>query len=142
MTCLEKLAKEKPRFLDGRCLGGAVSCPSTYGYMGDPEYCIDGGIEEMCRMCWQREIPEPDETANPGAEKETVNHPAHYQGKYECIEEMLSLFGIDAVIAFCKLNVYKYRFRANQKNGQNDIEKAEWYMTKLKELQWEKENDY
>jgi len=64
------------------------------------------------------------------------------KGKFECIDEMLSLFGIDAVMTFCKLNVYKYRFRANQKNGQEDIEKAEWYMTKLKELQWEKENDY
>ena len=64
----------------------------------------------------------------------SVNHPAHYQGKYECIDEMIALFGVDAVRCFCACNVYKYRFRAARKNGQEDLEKAEWYMTKLMEL--------
>jgi len=135
MTCIEKLEKERPEMLDRRCDGGAHGCPSDYGIMDDPEGCDHRSEEAKCDMCWNREIPEPEK-------KETVNHPAHYQGKFECIDEMLSLFGINAVMTFCKLNVYKYRFRANQKNGQEDIEKAEWYMTKLKELQWEKENDY
>lgn len=135
MTCLEKLAKEHPEKLDGGCWGGAKGCPSTYGYMNDPYERICCLNKDVCTECWNREIPEVDDKANPGEEKETVNHPAHYQGKYECIEEMLSLFGIDAVIAFCKLNVYKYRFRANQKNGQEDVAKAEWYVAKLKELE-------
>lgn len=68
-----------------------------------------------------------------------VDHPAHYQGKHECIDEMISLFGVDAVIGFCKCNVYKYRYRADKKNGEEDIKKAEWYMDKLMEL--EKERD-
>lgn len=66
---------------------------------------------------------------------ETVNHPAHYQGKHECIDEMIALFGIDAVKAFCKCNVYKYRYRADKKGGSEDISKAEWYMDKLMELE-------
>lgn len=65
---------------------------------------------------------------------DSVNHPSHYQGKYECIDEMIELFGIEAVKAFCRCNVYKYRFRANKKNGDEDIAKAEWYMGKLMEL--------
>ena len=65
---------------------------------------------------------------------ESVNHPAHYQGKHECIDEMIALFGLDAVRCFCMCNVYKYRFRAANKNGQEDIAKAEWYMDKLIEL--------
>lgn len=69
------------------------------------------------------------------SESNNVNHPKHYQGKYECIEEMIELFGIDAVISFCKCNVYKYRFRATNKNGQEDIEKAENYMTILFDLE-------
>lgn len=59
-----------------------------------------------------------------------VNHPAHYQGKHECIEVMRSMFGDSAVIGFCKCNAYKYRFRAGKKEGQSaeeDIKKAEWY---------------
>lgn len=66
---------------------------------------------------------------------ETVNHPAHYQGKYECIDEMIALFGVEAVKAFCRCNVYKYRYRADRKNGDEDIKKCEWYMQKLIELE-------
>lgn len=58
---------------------------------------------------------------------EAVNHPAHYQGKHECIEIMRHMFGDSAVRAFCKCNAFKYRFRSNRKNGDEDIKKAEWY---------------
>ena len=68
-------------------------------------------------------------------EHDAVNHPQHYQGKYECIDEMIALFGVEAVKAFCRCNVYKYRFRADRKNGRQDIEKAEWYMGRLMELE-------
>ena len=47
---------------------------------------------------------------------------------------LIALFGVDAVRCFCMCNVYKYRFRAANKNGQEDIAKAEWYMDKLMEL--------
>lgn len=68
-----------------------------------------------------------------------VNSPPHYQGKHECIDEMIALFGIEAVMHFCMCNVYKYRFRADKKGGNEDIAKAEWYMDKLMELQAEEE---
>lgn len=72
--------------------------------------------------------------------KDKVNHPVHYQGKHECIDEMIQLFGIEAVKDFCKCNVYKYRYRSNRKNGQEDIEKADWYMDKLIELEKNDDN--
>ena len=65
---------------------------------------------------------------------DNVNHPEHYQGKHECIDAMIALFGVEAVKAFCKCNVYKYRYRASRKNGDEDIAKANWYMDKLMEL--------
>lgn len=62
------------------------------------------------------------------AEKpEMVDHPAHYQGKHECIEVMRALFGDKAVADFCRCNSFKYRFRADKKGGAEDIRKAEWY---------------
>lgn len=64
-----------------------------------------------------------------------VNHPNHYQGKHECIDEMIALFGKNAVMNFCACNVYKYRYRAAAKNGQEDLDKANWYMDKLMELE-------
>ena len=43
-----------------------------------------------------------------------VTHPAHYcTGKYECIEVMTEVFGVEAVQAFCRLNAFKYLFRSN-----------------------------
>ena len=67
-------------------------------------------------------------------EQGNVNHPAHYQGKNECIDVMLAMFGVEAVKHFCICNAYKYRFRADKKNGAEDIAKAEWYESKLIEL--------
>jgi hypothetical protein len=64
-----------------------------------------------------------------------VDHPEHYQGKHECIDEMIALFGVEAVKGFCKCNVYKYRYRANRKNGDEALAKADWYMDKLMELE-------
>lgn len=70
-------------------------------------------------------------------ESDNVNHPAHYHGKYECIDEMIAMFGVEAVMHFCMCNVYKYRFRAAKKNGKEDLDKAVWYMDKLMELECE-----
>lgn len=63
-----------------------------------------------------------------------VDHPQHYQGKNECIDVMIAMFGVEAVKHFCMCNAYKYRFRAAAKNGAEDIFKAEWYESKLIEL--------
>ena len=66
-----------------------------------------------------------------------VNHPQHYNipGRKECIDEMLDVFGIEAVKHFCMLNAYKYRNRQELKNGAEDFAKAEWYENKLRELE-------
>ena len=105
---------------------------------------ISATLPESCSKCvavWQNGY-EPsnweaaeEEVAKVAGDKR-VDHPAHYnQGKYECIDEMVALFGKEAVKAFCKCNAYKYRFRAIRKNGEEDIKKAEWYITKLMEME-------
>lgn len=66
-----------------------------------------------------------------------VNHPSHYnaEGRKECIVEMEELFGKEAVITFCKLNAYKYKYRASLKgNAVEDIKKARWYEDYAKKL--------
>lgn len=74
-----------------------------------------------------------------------INHPSHYQGKRECVDLMIDLFGKEAVVGFCKCNSFKYRFRAGKKEGetiQEDIKKAEWYENKLNELLNEEDDDH
>ena len=69
-----------------------------------------------------------------GNDSSNVDHPKHYQGKHECIDEMIAVFGVEAVKHFCMCNVWKYRYRASAKNGQEDLDKADWYMSKLMDL--------
>lgn len=70
---------------------------------------------------------------------DTVNHPVHYcrEGGLECIDEMILVFGKEAVANFCLCNAWKYRYRAANKNGEEDLKKSDWYLKKFKEL-WEK----
>ena len=75
---------------------------------------------------------------------DNVNSPAHYtqEGRKECIHEMLEKFGAEAVMDFCKLNAYKYEYRADFKNGDEDRYKAAWYRGFLKALEiLEEHND-
>lgn len=95
--------------------------------------------ENIC-VCCGTSIPEGRQTCHKC--ENGVNHPLHYnQGKYECIDEMIALFGIDTVKSFCKCNAYKYRYRAGSKDGeskQKDMAKCEWYVAKLMELEKQK----
>lgn len=65
---------------------------------------------------------------------DNVDHPNHYAGKYECIDIMESLYGVEAVKNFCLLNAFKYIWRTQKKNGLEDIKKAIWYMKKYVKL--------
>lgn len=75
-------------------------------------------------------------------ENEKINHPAHYcQGGIECIDAIeaatTNLTGIEAV---CTANVIKYIWRWKEKNGAEDLRKAEWYLKRLAETVEAKEN--
>ena len=69
-------------------------------------------------------------------EEDVVNHPKHYcrEGAMESIDEMVLIFGVEAVKAFCLCNAWKYRYRAADKNGAEDLKKSDWYIRKYKEL--------
>ena len=66
-------------------------------------------------------------------QSDNVNHPQHYkQGTIECIEAMRQQFTKEEVVAFCKLNAFKYLWRSNHKGTpQQDIDKANWYLSQI-----------
>jgi hypothetical protein len=74
---------------------------------------------------------------------ETVNHPSHYnrENAMECIDEMVLVFGEEAVKNFCLCNSWKYRYRAADKNGEEDLKKSDWYIQKYKELKEQKDKN-
>ena len=62
---------------------------------------------------------------------DTINHPAHYtQGEIECIDAIRASLGMDGFAGYCKGNAMKYLWRYREKNGVEDLKKAQVY------LQW------
>lgn len=68
--------------------------------------------------------------------EDMVNEPQHYkQHAMECIDEMVEVFGVEAVKSYCKCAAWKYRYRAPYKGKfEEDNAKADWYLKKLSEL--------
>lgn len=69
-------------------------------------------------------------------EYDPVKNPAHYTaGGIDCIDAMQAAFGKNEVMSFCKLNAFKYIWRAGKKNvacdsALQDAQKAHWYLEK------------
>lgn len=72
---------------------------------------------------------------------DNVNHPAHYtrENAMECFDEFIAIYGIKAGIHACLFNIHKYRYRASNKNGEEDLKKSDWYMKKYVELKDKKD---
>lgn len=64
-----------------------------------------------------------------------VNNPLHYtKGNIECIDAMIAAYGKEVVMHFCQCNAFKYLWRFTNKNGIEDLRKAQWYQNKYIEL--------
>ena len=68
-------------------------------------------------------------------ESDPIN-PSHYKDhcSIECIEAMEIAFGGWETGYFCLGNAFKYLWRHEYKNGQEDLKKAIWYLDKAEEL--------
>jgi hypothetical protein len=69
---------------------------------------------------------------------DNVNSPSHYtQGGIECIDALkAATAGLTGIEAVCTVNAIKYLWRWKHKNGIEDIDKAIWYLNRLrKEVQ-------
>jgi len=63
-----------------------------------------------------------------------VNSPSHYtSGSIECIDAIESMLTKEEFTGFLRGNILKYQWRYKQKNGAEDLKKAQWYFDKLKE---------
>lgn len=68
-----------------------------------------------------------------GQDVDVINHPSHYtKGRIECIDAIDSATaGKSGIEAVCVANVIKYLWRYEEKNGLEDVKKANWYLNKL-----------
>lgn len=75
-------------------------------------------------------------------EFDNVNNPKHYIYGPECIDAMCLMYGAQMVIAFCICNAFKYFWRHRNKNGLEDLQKAQWYLNKSFDLNMKYIRDY
>lgn len=65
-----------------------------------------------------------------------VEHPSHYnQGGKETIDIIEDFLTFEEFIGFLKGNVLKYMHRYKSKGGIEDIDKANWYLNKLVQVE-------
>jgi len=64
-----------------------------------------------------------------------VDRPQHYgQGTIECIEYIEDFLSTEEYIGYLRGNIAKYLHRWRYKNGQEDLEKAAWYLERLRDV--------
>jgi hypothetical protein len=136
MTFEEKveLAKKFCKEHDGRC----GRCPAENDRNAPCEKYpdFDHANEQELDYFIDRYICKDEKEEQITEENDIINHPSHYcrDGAMESIDEMVLLFGREVVKHFCLCNIWKYRYRSNAKNGEEDIKKSDWYVRKFQEL--------
>ncbi|WP_298069978.1 DUF3310 domain-containing protein [uncultured Mailhella sp.] len=132
------------------------SCYNCKNYKGNAVCCLPIGIdvpvfpEEGCSI-WEKKEDNMEKQDKPisGDPQEyydmsdemvpsvgsNVDHPAHYnQGGVECIDALAAAtVGLEGIQAFCTANAIKYLWRWKSKGGVEDLDKAIWYINRLKE---------
>lgn len=61
-------------------------------------------------------------------------NPDHYKGSVECIDALIAALGVQGALDYCVGNVIKYSWRHRNKNGLEDLKKAQWYINKAIEI--------
>ncbi len=112
--------------------GDCEACSRQFDYTLDENQKIT--CAESLKDKLMKYIEKLEAEAKPQEAGTAVDHPKHYNRGMECIDEMIAVFGIEAVRNFCLLNVWKYRYRAASKGGEEDLKKSDWYMKKYIEL--------
>ena len=87
-------------------------------------------------MVWSSEyfelVEEVDLSLYEVLEKDNVNQPQHYASQsIECIVAMEAMLSTEEFIGYLRGNIFKYQWRYKQKNGIEDLKKAQWYQNKL-----------
>jgi hypothetical protein len=66
---------------------------------------------------------------------EHVNPPHYKHGNIECIDAIAAQLSREELTGYLRGNITKYLWRYKHKNGVEDLEKANWYFSKLLEME-------
>ncbi len=86
-------------------------------------------------------VPWPTDTSGDDLKErpvlvDDVNHPSHYtDGGIECIEAIEAQLTPEEYRGYLKGNVAKYVWREKHKGGIQSLQKAQWYLTRLVDIE-------
>ena len=82
-------------------------------------------------------VPWATDTSGDDIKQDVVNHPSHYiaGGGIECIEAIEAQLTPEEYRGYLKGNVAKYLWREKYKGGIESLEKAQWYLTRLVDIE-------
>ena len=125
--------EEKKAAIIAHCRGRECKRCKLDAYYWQEGTCYSSATDEQIERNYDVLFGKPlDETTS------EVDHPSHYKGeKYECIEVMIEIFGVEFVRDWCLGNAFKYLWRCQKKhdNAVTDIKKAKFYLEKYIELE-------
>lgn len=106
------------------------------------KYKYESAFAPPCILCKyssvyaNSQLTPADSQFTPADDAAEIDRPAHYAGKFECIDALLETMGRDDVRAFCLCNAFKYLWRCKKKHEtpEEDVEKAVWYLHKYLDL--------
>lgn len=88
MTCREKMMLEHPDDVKRGWVGGVAGCPHHVGYLAKPEGCTGEKYDgDICRQCWDRELPDPAEENAKSHIKDSGNRREFETGAVRDIQE-------------------------------------------------------
>lgn len=103
---------------DGKIMCTNPDNDEDYGEKCTEVYCL----YPECYIC-PHHVIEVENTID------NVNHPSHYtQGGIECIKAIEASMTPEEFQGYCKGNVIKYCWRFREKNGLEDLKKAQVYL--------------
>jgi len=81
-------------------------------------------------------VPWATDTSGDDIKEDLVNHPSHYtDGNIECIEAIEAQLTPEEYRGYLKGNVAKYLWREKYKGGVQSLQKAQWYLTRLVDIE-------
>ena len=116
----EALSNEICLYLfNGKCANGLCSAWN--------KSCVRNGSESCGFFMSLDTFKKHDEKET--TKSDTVMHPSHYcQGGIECIKAIEASMTPEEFQGYCKGNVIKYCWRFREKNGLEDLKKAQVYL--------------
>jgi hypothetical protein len=141
----------------GGSLGGDEASVGQAPWFSPIEEDSEGAVSDcpggICPVPWAKDLEEEEKQttakekretpwdtylkkhAEIWEESDTVNHPSHYTaGSIECIEAIEAQLTKEEYRGYLKGNVAKYLWREKQKGGTESLQKAQWYLSRLIEL--------